>query len=352
MNYEDYRPHALDINTTIRQSIQLIDKTMGQACLIVDNETKLLGIVTDGDIRRFIINGGNIDSPVSEVMNKRPLVINQKTSREEVLKIFREKKYRNFPVVSEDGKMVGLVTLDSILGFDEKENPVILMAGGKGSRLKPLTNNCPKPLLKVGGQPILETIIQRLRSHGLSNIILSVNYKRDMIKDYFGSGEKFGASIQYLEEDKPLGTAGALSLLNKDYSKPIIVMNGDVLTNVNFDHMLAFHEDNDAVATMCVRVFEFQVPYGVVKTKDNEIKDVIEKPVEKCLVNAGIYVLDPKVLKHIPENEFFDMPSLFAKIRKNNMKTVAFPIREYWADIGQHEDFDKAEGDFLENFEK
>ena len=351
MKYEDYLPHTLGINASIRETIQLIDKTMGQACLIVGSDQKLLGIVTDGDIRRYIINGGDIDQPVTAVMNKTPLTIYENTSREDLLNIVRKKKYRNFPVVTKDNKMVGLVTLDSILGFDEKENPVVLMAGGKGSRLKPLTDNCPKPLLKVGGQPILETIIQRLNSHGLSNIYLSVNYKKQMIKDYFGSGEKFGATIEYLEEDKPLGTAGALSLMTGKYKKPIIVMNGDVLTNVNFDHMLAFHEDNDSLATMGVRQFEFQVPYGVVRTKDHEITDIIEKPVEKCLVNAGIYILDPVVLSQIPKDQFFDMPSLFARVRENNMKTVAFPIREYWADIGQHEDFTRAEGDFVDNFE-
>lgn len=352
MKYENYKPHTLGVEASIRETIQLIDKTMGQACLIVSESDKLLGIVTDGDIRRYIINGGNIDGPVTHVMNESPLVIKENTPKEEVLNLIRKKKFRNFPVVDANGNLRGLVTLDSILGVDQKENPVVLMAGGKGERLRPLTDNCPKPLLKVGGQPILETIIRRLSGHGLSNIMLSVNYKKEMIKDYFGLGDDFGVNIDYLEESQPLGTAGALSLIQKAPEHPIIVMNGDVLTSVNFDHLLAFHEENEAAATMCVRQFEFQVPYGVVKVSDNQITGLIEKPVEKCLVNAGIYVLDPKVLKEIPGGEFFDMPTLFKKLSDNKQKTVAFPIREYWADIGQHDDFNKAEGEYIKVFEK
>lgn len=351
MKYEDFKPYTLGIEASIRETIQRIDETKGQACLITNEKHKLLGIVTDGDIRRFIIRGGDINEPVTHVMNEKPLVVKESTPRDEVLEFVRSRKYRNFPVVNKEGYLVGLVTLDSILGVDKKNNSVILMAGGVGSRLKPLTDNCPKPLLKVGGQPILETIIRRLTDHGLSKIFLSVNYKKQMIKDYFGDGKKFGVSVGYLEEDTPLGTAGALSLIENQFELPIIVMNGDVLTNVNFDHLLAFHEENEAAATMCVREFEYQVPYGVVNVKGHEIIDIVEKPIEKCLVNAGIYVLSPKVLQMIPKDEFFDMPSLFDLVREKKMKTTAFPIREYWTDIGQHEDFTKAEGDFIKNFE-
>jgi NDP-sugar pyrophosphorylase family protein len=224
------------------------------------------------------------------------------------------------------------------------------MAGGLGTRLRPLTDDIPKPLLKVGNKPILETIIRNFAEHGFVNITISLNYKGDMIKDYFGDGSDFGVNIDYVEENKRLGTAGALSLLKENPHEPFFVMNGDLLTDVNFSHLLDFHSFGNSTATMCVREYEYQVPYGVIQTKDSDITSIVEKPIQKFFVNAGIYVLSPSVFNDIPENEFFDMPTLFNILIEKQKKVSSFPIHEYWLDIGRMSDFEQAQSEYFRIF--
>ncbi len=271
-------------------------------------------------------------------------------SKEDVLRIAVQKQVYQIPIVDSAGVLVGIEVVEELLKPTEYSNKVILMAGGLGSRLRPLTNDLPKPLLEVGNKPILETIIANFAKYGFKNIILSVNYKSQMIEDYFGDGSTFGVSIEYIHENKKLGTAGALSLMKDKLTEPFFVMNGDLLTNVNLEHMLEYHTQNQAIATMGVREYDFQVPYGVVKIKGHHIESIEEKPTHTFFVNGGVYFLDTEVLNYIPENSFYDMPVLFEKLIENKQKTISFLIREYWLDIGRMSDFEQANDEYHEAF--
>jgi NDP-sugar pyrophosphorylase family protein len=264
----------------------------------------------------------------------------------------KQNKLRHVPIVDDAGCLLGLETLDDLQRPPCRENMVLLMAGGLGSRLKPLTNECPKPMLRIGGRPILETIILNFIEYGFRKFVISLNYKADMIREYFSDGHQWKVSIQYIEEDERLGTAGSLRLLPETQSSlPIIVMNGDVLTKVNLDHFLDFHASNHSKATMGVREYNFQVPYGVLKLDHHQIVEIEEKPIHNFFVNAGVYVLDQDILNCLPDEERFEMPSLFEQWMKEGYHTVAFPIREYWLDIGQPDNLKQAHGDFKDVFE-
>ena len=338
--------------TSIKESLGIIDKGTMRIAIVVDNNHKLLGTLNDGDIRRAILNGLELGSPIKNIYQKNPVVCNINDSKEHIIQTAIKNKVYQIPIVDNNHKFLDIEDLATLLTKTRRKNKVILMAGGLGSRLYPLTENTPKPLLKVGAKPILETIIENFASYGFSEIVISVNYKANMIKDYFGDGSKFNVNITYLEEDKRLGTAGALSLLENTPSEPFFVMNADLLTNVNFSHLLDFHSFGNATATMCVREYDFQVPYGVIKTEGDKISSIVEKPVQKFFVNAGIYLLSPKVLEHIPKNTFFDMPTLFENMIEQKKNILSFPIHEYWMDIGHHHDFVRANEEYFENINK
>lgn len=259
----------------------------------------------------------------------------------------REKTIRQIPVLNENGVVVGLELMDELLRAGERDQWVVLMAGGVGKRLSPITDTLPKPLIQIGKKPILETILENFIDYGFYNFYFAVNYKNQMIKDYFKDGSKWGVRIIYLEEDKMLGTAGALSLLPGRPEKTFLVMNGDLLTKVNFTHLFNFHRESNVIATMCVRGYDFQVPYGVVKIDDRYICSIDEKPIQRFFVNAGIYVLDPSVLDFIPKNQQFDMPQLFDALMRSEKSVAAFPIREYWLDIGRMDDLVRAQVDIM-----
>ena len=325
--------------------MKIIDESSLQIAVVVDESRKLLGIVTDGDVRRGILKGNDLNVPISKVMNSNPITGNDKESKNHCYRLMRSKKLRQLPIVNEKNMLVDILFRDHQL---EKENTIVLMVGGLGTRLRPLTNHIPKPMLKVGGKPILETIIEGFKQYGYTNFVLSVNYKKEIIQNYFQNGDAFGVSITYIEENKRMGTAGALSLLPVKPKKPIFVMNGDLLTQVNFEQLMQFHIEQNSVATMCVREYEYQIPYGVIEINGPELVAIQEKPIQKSFVNAGIYVLSPEVLEYIPKDEYFDMPLLFEKIILNNNKTSVFPLREYWLDIGQMDDFEKANIEYEE----
>jgi dTDP-glucose pyrophosphorylase len=335
---------------TIREVLKIIDSSSMQIALVVDANNRLLGTITDGDIRRGILKGISLDADVKQIMNPHPTVARSYERRDIVLAVMKLKRLNHIPVVDDEGCVINVETLQNLIRLDEKDNWVVLMAGGLGNRLRPLTDDCPKPLLKVGGKPVLETILENFMEYGFQKFYLSVNYKAEMIKAYFGDGSRWGAEIRYIHEEKKMGTAGALSLIPEKQTQPLLVMNGDLLTKVNFQQMLDFHSEHQAQATMCVREYNFQVPYGVVKMDKHRLTGIDEKPIERFFVNAGIYILEPKALEFIPPNEFFDMPNLFKKIIENNGETTVFPIREYWLDIGQVNDFERANGEFTEVF--
>ncbi len=330
--------------------LEIIDKSSKQLALVIDKNKKLLGTISDGDIRRALLNNISLNEPIEDIYFKTPTVANINDSKEEIINMCTVKKIHQIPIIDNEGNLLGLEILDELISKENKVNNVILMVGGLGTRLKPLTDNTPKPMLHVGGKPILQTIVEKFASYGFVNIIMCVNYKSNIIQDYFGDGGKFGVYIEYILEDQRMGTAGALSLLTAQQDEPFFVMNGDLLTNVNFEHLLDYHIKNNASATMCVREYDVQVPYGVVEIDNGKIQSIEEKPIYKFFVSAGIYMLSPEILEFIPENQFYDMPELFDKLIEMDKNTVSFPLREYWLDIGRIEEYEKANREYHEVF--
>jgi dTDP-glucose pyrophosphorylase len=337
-------------DATIRQAIETINANNMQIALVVEDDGRLQGTVTDGDIRRGILRGNGLDDKVSAVMNKSPVTANRAEPREEIIAKMNKNQFRHIPIVDEKRRVVGIEVLDELLQPEVQENDVVIMAGGLGKRMGSLTDECPKPLLRVGGKPVLETILTNFLQYGFKNFYFSVNYKAEMIEEYFGDGSAWGAKIDYLREDRKLGTAGALGLMGEKPTRPTIVMNGDLLTKVNVQQLLEFHRHQKADLTVCVREHEFQVPFGVVRIDDNAIVGIDEKPVQRFFVNAGIYVLEPHVWELIPKGESLDMPDLFGRLIERKRYIAAFPLREYWLDIGRRADFERANGDYAEEF--
>jgi len=337
-------------DTTILKTLELIDKCSLQIALVVIESNKLVGTVSDGDVRRAILKGISLDRPVKEIMFTEPTVASIHVSRDEIVTTMKVKQLRQIPLVDEDGCVVGLDLWDDLINLQERKNIVVLMAGGLGTRLGELTKDCPKPLLRVGNKPVLETILENCIEYGFKCFYISVNYKAKMVKEFFGDGSRWGVNIRYIEEEKRLGTAGALALLPEISTLPLLVMNADVLTKINLKHLMEFHHEHNSIATMCVRNYEFQVPFGVVQLDNHRLKNILEKPVHQFFVNAGIYVLNPEAVSTVPNNEYFDMPALFDKLLEKEFETAAFPIHEYWLDIGRKDDLERANGDYDEVF--
>ncbi|KOS66768.1 alcohol dehydrogenase [Lysinibacillus contaminans] len=327
--------------------MEIINKTALQFAVVVDEQNHLLGTVTDGDIRRGILRGEGLDVPIRSIMNENPISAKSGQNASKYKQLMKIKKLKQLPITNEHNQIVDVLFIDD-LSINTNENQVILMLGGLGTRLRPLTNDIPKPMLRVGNKPIVETIVDGFKQYGYSNFIFSVNYKKEVIQNYFQSGEALGITIDYIEEQKRMGTAGALSLIEHRPSEPFFVMNGDLLTQVNFDQLMQFHSEQNSVATMCVREYEFQIPYGVIETKGTDLISIKEKPVHRSFVNAGIYVLSPEVFDYIPNDTYYDMPTLFETLIEYGMKTSVFPIHEYWLDIGQVDDFHRANQKYKE----
>lgn len=296
-------------NVSIRKAIEIIDAGGLQIALVVDERNRLIGTVTDGDVRRGILKGVSLDEPVKLIMRSDPMTAHIDDDREKILAMMKRRMIHQIPILDTERRVIGLEVVNDLLQMKKRDHFVVLMAGGLGMRLRPLTENTPKPLLKVGNKPILENILQNFINYGFHRFFISVNYRDEMVKDYFGNGAKWNVDIRYLDEDEKLGTAGALGLLPEEPVKPLIVMNGDLLTSINFLQLLNFHSEHKAKATMCVREYDFQVPYGVVALKDQAITGIDEKPIQRFFVNAGIYVLDPQALKLITPKMPLDMPS-------------------------------------------
>ncbi len=347
---KDWRKTLILPSTPIMEAIRIIDVSALQIALVVDENRRLLGVVTDGDIRRAILNGVPLANPVHLIMCRNCTSANHQASHEEIISLMKKTDLKQMPIVDENGIIVDLKIIIDLIYKQKKDNWVVIMAGGLGARLRPLTNERPKPLLEVGGKPILETILENFVSFGFRSFFISVNYKAKMIEDFCGVGCKWGIEIQYLREKKKMGTAGAIRLLPAKPEKPLIIINADVLTNVNIHQLIDFHNEHKAAATMCVQDYHFKVPYGVIKINQHRIKGLDEKPTQRFFVNAGIYVLEPTVLDLIPTKESFDMTDLFIRLIDQGFETVAFPIREYWMDIGRTEDYKKANGEYSENF--
>jgi dTDP-glucose pyrophosphorylase len=335
---------------SIQEVLAVIDDSALQIALVVNEKGQLLGTVTDGDIRRALLKHIDLTEPVAGIMNPHPRYITCTQSREDALQLMKSHKLNQIPILNQDYCVVGMEVAQDLFTPPLHNNLVILMAGGLGQRLKPLTENCPKPLLKVGGKVLLETILENFISEGFNNFYFSVNYRAQMIMDYFGDGSRWGISIQYLQENKRLGTAGALSLLPVKPLEPLIVMNADILTKINMAKLLEFHKQNQGIATICVKEHHKQIPYGVVAFKENHLQYIEEKPMQRFFINAGIYVLNPEVLEYVPPQLFFDIPDLIKKLLQAEKAISVFPIREYWIDIGRLDEYERANHEFNEVF--
>jgi len=347
--HADFTRQLLPKTATIRDAMRVMTAPGGTAIVMVTGPSdRLLGVVVDSDLRKAMLKGLGLDTPLAKILNPKPFTLPHDLETDQIRGIVGDKPRALIPLVDKKGRVRGLVeTMRELARMPEHPNWVVLMVGGQGRRLRPLTEDKPKPLLTVGDRPILETIIQQFTSAGFRRFILSVNHHSAQIRRHFGEGKRFGAEIRYVNERKRLGTAGALSLIKRKFSAPVIVMNGDVLTKVDFQDLLTFHEADGHKATVCVREYDFQVPYGVIDIEGHHLRRILEKPTHRFFVNAGIYVLDPSVLPFVPRNKRYDMPALIEKIRKRKESTVGcFPIREYWIDIGRLPDYHRAQKDF------
>lgn len=338
---------VLSKEDTILKALELLDLYALRIVLVVDENNHLLGSITDGDIRRGLLKGQDLHASVESIMHTSPYSIEEdKLTNRQIFEIMREKRYLALPVIK-DGQLVNIITLDDLIRTKRKENPVFIMAGGFGTRLRPLTDKCPKPMLPIGGKPLLETIISSLKEQGFYKFYISTHYLPEIIQNYFGNGEKFDIQIQYVHESEPLGTGGALSLLpRQEVDLPFIMINGDVLTNINFIKLIDFHVSQNAVATMCVREFQYQIPYGVVNSEKNNIQSMTEKPSYYFDINTGIYVISPELLEQV-EPQFIGMPTILEQQIGKSQKVVSYPIHEYWLDIGQMEDYNRAQRDII-----
>jgi dTDP-glucose pyrophosphorylase len=341
MQKKDFQKLLIDKDLITIEALKVLDKGSYQFLMIVDSLNKLLGVITDGDIRRGLINGKNLNNKISEFMNKDFLSIKSNENIEEAYKLMYAKKIKQIPVIDEKGIIKDLILKDGENSI-VLDNYIVIMAGGKGKRLYPMTKDCPKPMLKVSGKPMLEILLEQCISFGYKNFYISVNYLKESIINYFGDGKNLGINIKYLEEESPLGTAGALSLMKEIPQKPFLVINADVLTKFNLQKLLSYHIKNKSDATLCVREYNYQLPFGVVKTFKTELIEFKEKPSYKELINAGVYILNPEILKLLKKNKYLDMPELLMLAKENQFSINVCPIYEYWIDIGRRETLQKA----------
>jgi len=341
---DPWRKALLPITANLQDAVRSLDKSTLQIALVVSGNDVLAGTITDGDIRRGLLNGLTLSSPIDTVVRKEPMVVPPDFGRELVLQLMQANKIHQLPVVDENQQVVGLHVLDELIAPLQRPNLMVIMAGGKGTRLRPHTENCPKPLLPVAGKPMLEHIIVRAKAEGFENFVLAIHYLGHMIEEYFGNGERLGVKIDYLREEVPLGTAGALAMLNPRPEIPFIVTNGDVLTDIHYGDLLDFHNHHGALATMAVRLHEWQHPFGIVHTEGIDITGFEEKPVAVSHVNAGIYVLEADALNTLQGIEQCDMPTLFGNLKEQNSRTIVYPMHEPWLDIGRPEDYISANG--------
>lgn len=343
------KEYCININSTIKEAMKNIDKNLTSGSLVVDNNMKLMGVITDGDIRRAILKGNSIDGKIKEIYKKNCKVISSLVSKKKAKEIMLKHKIRQLPVIDKENRIENLYFLDDIISYDKKENYVIIMAGGLGTRLRPLTEDIPKPMLHIGDKPMLEQIINNFKEYGFRKFLISVNYKGHIIEDYFGDGESLGVDIDYIKEDEPLGTAGAISLVKEKLRDDFIVINGDILTTIDFDQFLNIHKDKGNYITAGVRKYDMKIPYGVIAEENASIKEIREKPEYSFNIISGIYALSPKILDYIEENKFLNMTDLINDVSKENTCGM-YDIKSYWMDIGEMDNYNRANEDIKKFF--
>jgi len=332
---------------TLREALQCIDAGAEGIALVVDADRKLLGTITDGDLRRAMLAGVDMDSETVATLlgARRPVTARAGAGAGALRKLMKDHSLRHIPLVDDAGRVIELALLRELALEDELPLTAVVMAGGLGTRLRPLTETLPKPMLPVGDRPVMEHVVEQLQKVGISRVSITTHYKPEAIKAHFGDGRRFGLEIDYVNEEEPLGTAGALGLL-KQPEGPVLVINGDVLTEVNFRSMFDYHVDNQAVMTVGVRQFELQVPYGVVDLEESRVTRLDEKPTYRFFINAGVYLIEPVVFTLITGEERLDANDLIERLIADGKKVIGFPIHEYWLDVGRPEDYRQANEDF------
>lgn len=338
----EWQPLSVPPEASLRDVMLTIDQGKLGIALVVDTNGRLVGTVTDGDLRRAFLHGVGLDAIVDLVMTRDFTAVSQDATAPGVLELMRIRSVKQVPVLDARGCIMGLYFLPDLVEASTRPNWAVIMAGGEGRRLRPLTAETPKPMLPVGNRPLLENTVSLLVSHGFRHLFLSICYLGDQIESHFGDGSQFGCHIAYLREKKPLGTAGALTLLPERPCDPLLVANGDLLTDVNLSALMDYHTETGSAATQCVLEYVYQIPFGVVHCEEGRVIDTEERPLRRLLINAGIYVLSRDLLDLIPVDQEFTMPDCLAKARRDGYRVVAFPIRERWTDIGRPEDYDRA----------
>ena len=341
---KDLSKFIVSENASTFKVMEVIQNGAVQIALVV-KDNKLIGTISDGDIRRNILKKGSLENQAKNIMRKNFKFINTKENSNEAKKKMIKEKINQMPILDDKGNLIDLILLNDLFNKEDISNHIVIMAGGKGKRLRPYTENCPKPMIKINGKPILEIILDQCIENGFCNFHFSVNYLKEQIINYFQDGSKWNVSINYLIENEPLGTAGSLKLL-PEQKQPIIILNGDLLTRLNLNRILEFHNDHDGSATLGVRNFSEKIPYGVVEIDGTKLKSFEEKPTFSYLVNAGVYILDPSLLSLLNDEEYIDMPELLQKAKSLNHIINVCPIHEYWLDIGKPEFLKKANNEW------
>jgi len=338
-----WRGALIAADATLRDAIGNLQKTGLQIAMVVTPEDVLIGTVTDGDIRQGLLHGLDLSSPLESIIRRDPLVVPPELGSAAALQLMKANGFHAIPAVNRDRRVMGLHLLQTLLSPGARPNLMVIMAGGKGSRLKPHTDNCPKPLLPVGGKPILEHILERAKTEGFCRLVVAIHHLGEMVEDHFGDGSKWDVEIEYLREESPLGTAGAIGIMNPRPTAAFLVSNGDLLTDVSYSELLDFHLRHKAAATMAVRLHEWEHPFGVVRTEGVDITGFDEKPVSRSHVNAGVYVLEPSALDLMIPGEQCDMPTLFSRLKERGERTIVFPMHEPWLDVGRTDDLERAQ---------
>ena len=351
MDFNSLKSLFISTDNSIRAAMKCVDRGGCGIALVVDQEMHLLGTITDGDVRRAILAGVDLELPVREILASKvntqypkPITAAPETDRTALIALMHKHVLRQIPILDNNGKVVDLMLLDDLIPIQDLPLQAVIMAGGFGTRLRPLTEDLPKPMLPVNGKPLMELVIEQLRKVGIRRVNVTTHYKPEKISDHFGDGSSFGVELTYVNEDRPLGTGGALGLIDAP-NETTLVINGDVLTQVDFRAMLAYHREHRADMTVAVKQYDIKVPYGVIECAGAHVCALKEKPQMHFLVNAGIYLIEPKVYEFIPNGEHFNMTDLIQRLLDTNHTVVSFPIIEYWLDIGRFADYEKAQGD-------
>jgi dTDP-glucose pyrophosphorylase len=334
---------------TLLQAVQAIEFSEIRTAVVVDDNNKLIGTITDGDIRRRLLAGGSLEEPVTNAMNTSPVTAKPGASPVLLAELMKSKNVLTIPIVTTTNEFVEMIHLRDLKNIKSELLPkisnydfAIIMAGGEGNRLKPITNMIPKPMVEIGGMPLLERQIIALAEAGIKRIYISVNYLANLIEDYFKDGKRYDTEIIYLKEVEKMGTAGALTLIEQIPQKPVLLINGDVFTNSNFNSLLEYHLQSEADFTVATTNYTIEIPYGVIHLDNQEVKSIEEKPTQIFLCNAGIYCLSSHAFRLISDHKLTNITELFNILISKSYKIAAFPIHEYWIDIGTPEDLDKA----------